>query len=154
MLFFFVVSFRRCSPGEASDWSIDYSTETVHAQPDKSGRLRPKHHQRSCLRLWVLVLRGGCQIWPHVLRHPLSTLYTLVLLYQCIDQCKEFNVMFDYFWQFLRWKVTRCFWWEHYTLFWWQAQPEVQWVASGVELNIEKLYVIKNLLRNRTSRTS
>lgn len=61
MLFFFV-SFRCRSPSQASDWAVVYSTETVHAQPVKSGRLRPEHHQCSRLCLRVLVLRDGCQI--------------------------------------------------------------------------------------------
>lgn len=151
---FLFVSFRCCSPGKASDWSTDYSTETVHAQPDKSRRLRPEHHQRSCLCLWVLVLRDGWHISTRVLRHPLSTLHTLVLLHQCMDQCLGFNVVFDYSWQFLRWKAMSCLWWECYTLFWWQAQPDVYSHASGImELNMETLYVIETSLRIQTSRT-
>lgn len=55
-LFFF--SFRCRTPDETPDWSTVYSPETVHAQSFTPGRLWPKHHQCSCLCLWVLVLKG------------------------------------------------------------------------------------------------
>lgn len=114
ILFFFFASIRCCSPGEASDWSLEYSTETDHAQPDNSGRLRPEHHQRSRLRLRVLVLRGGrADFITCILTSVVNTVHIGFVISMHRSVSRFLNVVFDYVWQFLRWKATSCFWWEH-----------------------------------------
>lgn len=95
---FLFLSSRCRSPSEGSDWSADDSIEAFHAQPDESGWLRPEHHQRSRLCVGVLVLRDRRRVLTTHMKT--STVNTLVLFCQCVDQCWGFNIMSDYFWRY------------------------------------------------------